>query len=105
LEFDRDLYSIQEVRNAVKAAKAAQLVYRTFDQQKVDGIVAKIAQACAANAERLAKMAVEETGFGIWQDKVLKNLLGSTITYDSIKDRAEADLEKTIDFYESVQEK
>jgi len=86
LEFDRDLYSIQEVRNAVKAAKAAQAVYRTFDQAKVDGIVAKIAQACAANAEKLAKMAVEETGFGIWQDKVLKNLLGSTITYDSIKD-------------------
>ena len=86
MEFDRDLYSIQEVRNAVKAAKAAQLVYRTFDQAKVDGIVARIAQACAANAEKLAKMAVEETGFGIWQDKVLKNLLGSTITYDSIKD-------------------
>ena len=33
MEFDRDLYSIQEVRNAVAAAKAAQLVYRTFDQQ------------------------------------------------------------------------
>ena len=31
-------------------------------------------------------MAVEETGFGVWQDKVLKNLLGSTITYESIKD-------------------
>ena len=86
MEFDRDLYSIQEVRNAVKAAKAAQAVYRTFDQTKVDGIVAKIAQACAANAEKLAKMAVEETGFGIWQDKVLKNLLGSSITYDYIKD-------------------
>jgi len=86
LEFDRDLYSIQEVRNAVAAAKAAQEIYRTFDQQKVDGIVAKIAEACAAQAERLAKMAVEETGFGVWQDKVLKNLLGSTITYDYIKD-------------------
>ena len=86
MEFDRDLYSIQEVRNAVKAAKAAQAIYRTFDQAKVDGIVAKIAQACAANAEKLAKMAVEETGFGIWQDKVLKNLLGSSITYDYIKD-------------------
>ncbi|MBR6569202.1 MAG: acetaldehyde dehydrogenase (acetylating) [Clostridia bacterium] len=85
MEFDRDLISVQEVRNAVKAAKAAQAVYRTFDQATVDGIVAKLAQACAANAERLAKMAVEETGFGVWQDKVLKNLLGSTITYDYIK--------------------
>ncbi|MBR3795691.1 MAG: acetaldehyde dehydrogenase (acetylating) [Clostridia bacterium] len=85
MEFDRDLYSIQEVRNAVAAAKAAQAIYRTYDQQKVDSIIAKIAQACAANAERLAKMAVEETGFGVWQDKVLKNLLGSTMTYDYIK--------------------
>ena len=86
MDFDRDLVSVQEVRNAVKAAKAAQAIYRTFDQEKVDGIVAKLARACAANAERLAKMAVEETGFGVWQDKVLKNLLGSTITYDYIKD-------------------
>lgn len=31
-------------------------------------------------------MAVEETGFGVWEDKVLKNLLGSTITYESCKD-------------------
>lgn len=86
MEFDHDLYSIQEVRNAVAAAKAAQAIYGTFDQTKIDGIIAKIAQACAANAECLAKMAVEETGFGVWQDKVLKNLLGSTMTYDYIKD-------------------
>ena len=86
MEFDRDLYSIQEVRNAVAAAKAAQKAYRMFDQAKVDSVVARIAQVCAASAERLAKMAVEETGFGVWQDKVLKNLLGSTITYDYIKD-------------------
>lgn len=86
MEFDRDLYSIQEVRNLVKKAKEAQQIYSTFDQARVDSIVAQVAQACAANAERLAKMAVEETGFGVWQDKVLKNLLGSTITYESIKD-------------------
>ena len=50
------------------------------------GIAKAIADACAAQSERLAKMAVEETGFGIWQDKVLKNLLGSAITWDSVKD-------------------
>ena len=86
MEFDRDLYSIQEVRNAVAEAKAAQAVFRTYSQEKINGIVEKIAKACAAQAERLAKMAVEETGFGIWQDKVLKNLLGSTMTYEYIKD-------------------
>ena len=83
---DMDLQSIQEVRDLIRDAKKAQEVFGTFDQQKIDQIVKAIAEACAANAERLAKMAVEETGFGVWQDKVLKNLLGSTITYESIKD-------------------
>jgi len=48
--------------------------------------VKAIAGACEQNAERLAKMAVEETGFGIWQDKVPKNLLGSRLVYEYIKD-------------------
>ena len=86
MEFDKDLRSIQEVRDLVAKAKAAQEIYATFSQSKVDAIVKAVADACAANAQRLAKMAVEETGFGVWQDKILKNLLGSAITYDSIKD-------------------
>ncbi len=86
MEFDKDLRSIQEVRNLVAKAKQAQLEYADYSQAQVDQIVKSIAQACASQAERLAKMAVEETGFGIWQDKVLKNQLGSTITYESIKD-------------------
>ena len=83
---DMDLQSIQEVRDLIRDAKKAQEVFGTFDQRQVDQIVKAIAEACAANAEPLAKKAVEETGFGVWQDKVLKNLLGSTITYESIKD-------------------
>ena len=55
-------------------------------QSKLDSICQAIAEACAAKAEPLAKMAVEETGFGVWQDKVLKNLLGSTITWESIRE-------------------
>ena len=86
MEFDKDLYSIQEVRNLVARAKQAQAEYASYSQEQVDQIVKAIAQACAAQAERLAKMAVEETGFGVWQDKVLKNQLGSSITYESIKD-------------------
>ena len=86
MEFDKDLRSIQEVRDLVAKAKAAQEIYADFSQTQVDNIVKAVADACVANAERLAKMAVEETGFGVWQDKILKNLLGSAITYDSIKD-------------------
>lgn len=86
MEFDRDLQSIQEVRNLIAAAKQAQEIYAQYSQEQVDRIVAEIAKDGAAHAEELAKMAVEETGFGVWQDKILKNLLGSTLTYDYIKD-------------------
>ena len=86
MEFDRDLQSIQEVRCLIAKAKAAQEEFAGFSQEQVDKVVKTIAEACAAEAERLAKLAVEETGFGVWQDKVLKNLLGSTMTYESIRD-------------------
>lgn len=86
MTLDRDLQSIQEVRDLVANAKKAQRELAEFSQEKIDRIVYEIAKDCAANAQKLAKMAVEETGFGVWEDKVLKNLLGSTITYESCKD-------------------
>ncbi|MBR5903674.1 MAG: acetaldehyde dehydrogenase (acetylating) [Clostridia bacterium] len=86
MEFDKDLQSIQEVRNLVSRAKQAQKEYAEYTQEQIDRIVKAVAEACAKESERLAKMAVEETGFGVWQDKVLKNQLGSTITYNTIKD-------------------
>ena len=85
---DRDLQSIQEVRDLIARAKAAQRTLAEMPQKKLDGICQAIAEACVAKAEPLAKMAVEETGFGVWQDKVLKNLLGSTITWESIREMA-----------------
>lgn len=86
MTIDRDLQSIQEVRDLVANAKKAQRELAEFSQEKIDRIIYEIAKDCAANAQKLAKMAVEETGFGVWEDKVLKNLLGSTITYESCKD-------------------
>ncbi|NCB41346.1 MAG: acetaldehyde dehydrogenase (acetylating) [Clostridia bacterium] len=83
---DRDLQSIQEVRDLMNKAKEAQRKIAHFNQKQIDEICFAMAQACAANAQKLAKMAVEETGFGIWQDKVIKNLLGSTMIWDSIKE-------------------
>ncbi|MDD2955750.1 MAG: acetaldehyde dehydrogenase (acetylating) [Oscillospiraceae bacterium] len=86
MTLDRDLQSIQEVRDLIARAKTAQKTLATFSQKQLDSICAAIASDCAAHAEPLAKMAAEETGFGRWQDKVLKNLLGSAITWDFIKD-------------------
>lgn len=83
---DKDLQSIQQVRDLVKAAKEAQQAFSAFSQVQVDAIVEAMAQACGQHLEPLAKMAAEETGFGVWQDKVLKNALGSAITYEHIKD-------------------
>lgn len=83
---DKDLASIQEVRNLLKVAKVAQEKLAKMSQEEIDKIVKAIAEASAANAEKLAKMAVEETGFGIWQDKVIKNIFGSTYVYEYIKD-------------------
>lgn len=85
MTLDQDLASIQEVRDLVGKAGKAQRRLAGMDQETLDGILAEIVKECERHSERLAKMAVEETGFGVWQDKVLKNRLGSTLTYNSIK--------------------
>lgn len=85
MELDQDLRSIQQVRQLVRESAAAQARYAAFSQEQIDRVVARVAQACAAQAEPLAKQAAQETGYGRWEDKVLKNQLGSTMTYDYIK--------------------
>lgn len=45
-----------------------------MSQQDIDRIVKAISDAAYENSEKLAKMANEETGFGKWEDKVLKNV-------------------------------
>ncbi len=85
MEMDKDLRSIQQVRDLLKAAKQAQRVLAGFDQDRIDRIVAAVAAAAAANAKRLGDMAVEETGFGIKADKELKNRFAATTLYDAIR--------------------
>lgn len=72
---DADLISIQEVRTKVEKAYAAFQHYRTFSQERVDAIVDAMAAAARAHAQRLAELAVEETGYGNAKDKLAKNLL------------------------------
>lgn len=86
MEFDNDLRTVQESRDLIKNAVQAQKEYSSYDQNKVDSLVKTLCRACVDNAVTLAKMAHEETGYGKWEDKVLKNLLGSQIVYESIKD-------------------
>jgi acetaldehyde dehydrogenase (acetylating) len=83
---DIDLISVQEARDLVSRAVQAQNLYREYDQAAVDRVVETVAKAAAAEAEPLAKLAHEETGFGKWEDKVLKNLFASQNVFAYIRD-------------------
>ena len=83
---DKDLLSIQEARSLVRAAKKAQAQMQELDQQRVDAVVKAIADAAYAQAESLAALAVEETGFGKVEDKKAKNVLASAKLWEAIKD-------------------
>lgn len=83
---DKDLMSMQEVRELVEAAKEAQIELSRLDQAQVDRIVRNIADAGVRNAKRLAQMAQEDTGFGKVEDKIVKNVFGSRGVYEHIKD-------------------
>lgn len=105
---DKDLLSIQEVRTLVKKAKVAQEKLSQMSQEQIDKIVKAIADKAFENAEKLAKMANEETGFGKWQDKIVKNTFASKMVYETLKDTktvgiiAENKEEKTIDIATGV---
>jgi len=86
MQLDHDLQSIQSAREIVRNARAAADALAEFSQAQLDQICAEIAKDGAAQARRLAELAVEETGFGRADDKVLKNLLGSKLTWEAWKD-------------------
>jgi acetaldehyde dehydrogenase (acetylating) len=74
---DRDLISIQEAREALERASEAQKKFAAFSQEQVDAVVEACAEAATAAAEKLARTAVEETGYGNVPDKIIKNQLAS----------------------------
>lgn len=82
---DKDLKSIQEARRLLAEAAAAQKDLARFPQERLDQIVAAMAEAARREAARLAQMAVEETGYGNARDKTLKNLFSTDIVYNYIK--------------------
>ncbi len=82
---DRDLTSIAEARALARRAKGAQSLLAEFSQQQVDAIVDAMAKAAEAQAGPLAQLAVEETGFGVVEDKVQKNLFSARQVYEFIR--------------------
>lgn len=82
---DRDLASIQEARSLARRAKGAAPVLAELSQQQIDSIVDAMAAAATPQAEALARLAHEETGYGVVADKVQKNLFASEQVYRFIK--------------------
>ncbi len=74
---DTDLTSIQQARDLLRRAKSAQKQFATAPQESVDRIVDAMVEAGAADAERLARLAHEETGFGKVDSKTQKNLFAT----------------------------
>ena len=82
---DRDLVSIQEARTLARRAKQAQAHLAELSQERVDLIVDAMAAAITPHAEALARLAVEETGYGVVADKIQKNLFCAEQVYRFIR--------------------
>lgn len=86
MELDRDICSIQEARNLIKAACRAQEALKCFTQAQIDTIINAMREAGEANAGRLAQMAVAETGMGRYEDKCFKNFFAARYVFEYIQE-------------------
>ena len=82
---DKDLASIAEARSLARAARQAQPLVAELSQERIDAIVTAMAEAVTPHAEALARMAVDETGYGVVADKIQKNLFASKQVYEFIR--------------------
>jgi acetaldehyde dehydrogenase (acetylating) len=82
---DRDLASIAEARSLARRAKDAAAILAEFSQEQIDAIVDAMAAAVTPQAEALARLACEETGYGVVEDKIQKNLFASEKVYRFIR--------------------
>src|SRR5213593_644208 len=82
---DKDLESVQEARHLVETAHDAWLKFEDFAKDQVERILSEISRAAIANAEALARIAVDETGYGTVENKTLKNLFCADDVYRAIR--------------------
>jgi acetaldehyde dehydrogenase (acetylating) len=78
LVLDADLAALAEVRDKARKARAAFDAFTGADQEHLDDIVRAMARAGTAAAEELARLAVDETGYGVYEHKILKNRYNTT---------------------------
>lgn len=73
------------IDDLVDKAKVASEEYKKLNQEQINNIIKKMSMAGLENHMRLAKMAVEETNRGIYEDKIIKNMFATEYIYHSIK--------------------
>lgn len=76
-----------QLQDMLQKARAAQKTFDSFNQAQVDAIVRAMAKVVYDNAEELAQMAIDETGMGIYEDKVAKNKGKSKVIWNDLKDK------------------
>jgi acetaldehyde dehydrogenase (acetylating) len=82
---DKDLESVQEARTLLQVAHDAWLQFEHYSEEQVERILLEISKVGIANAEPLARLAVEETGYGTIEHKTLKNLFCADDVYRAIR--------------------
>src|SRR5262249_16478667 len=81
-----------QVKQLVSKARVAQAAFESFSQEQVDAIVKGIGKYVYDNAEELARMAVattavDETGIGVYENKILKNKGKARVIWNNLKDK------------------
>jgi acetaldehyde dehydrogenase (acetylating) len=82
---DNDLASMAEARALARRAREAQAIVAELTQERIDAIIDAMAAAITPQCEALARLAVEETGYGVIADKVQKNLFSAERVYRFIR--------------------
>ncbi len=76
---------LDKANEILDKAQLAAAEFHQYNQEQTDQIIEAVFRAGFTNRVKLAKMAHEETGMGIWEHKVIKNVLGTQLVYESIK--------------------
>ena len=77
VHFDPELAAIGEARFKAQSARRAFEAFQGVTQEQADDLVRAMARAAEESAKELARLAVDETGYGVYEDKILKNLFNA----------------------------
>ena len=86
VQLPKQIDNVDALTAKMNAMRAAQKVFATYTQEQVDKIFYEAASAANKMRVSLAKMAVEETGMGVVEDKVIKNNYAAEYIYNAYKD-------------------